>query len=65
MTRRNLLADFNAAEDVLQDSASLYSVDYSFRASLLIKAHVQPHQQSRQQHSLQQWYSSEQECGEV
>ena len=51
-TRRSLLADLNAVEDVPDDGDSNCCVDYSFRASSLIKAHVQPQQEP----DYEQWY---------
>ncbi len=52
MTRRSLLADLDAAKDTSDADGGHFYVDYSFRASSLIKAHVVP----LPQEDLEQWF---------
>jgi len=50
LARRSLLADLNAVEDTPDADGGHFCVDYSFRASALIKARVVPlHQEDREQ----------------
>ena len=61
MARRSLLADLDAAKDTPDADGGHFYVDYSFRASSLIKAHVVPvHQED-----LEQWFVQRQQDGMI
>ena len=61
MTRRSLLADLDAAQDPPDADGGHFYVDYSFRASSLIKAHIVP----LPQEDLEQWFVQRQQDGVI
>ena len=61
MACRSLLADLNAVKDTPDADGGHFYVDYSFRASALIKAHVVP----LHQEDLEQWFVRQQQDGMI
>ncbi|KAL0023540.1 hypothetical protein WJX79_010992 [Trebouxia sp. C0005] len=61
VARRSLLADLDAAKDTPDADGGQFYVDYSFRASALIKAHAVP----LHQEDLEQWFVCRQQDGMI